>query len=187
VINKSLNIAANRKAVKYEKIEIFQRILWFAAYPFFRFSPRFCFGWRRFLLRVFGAVVGKHVHIYNSAVIYMPWNLRIEDWSSIGELAYIYNLGKTSIGKMVTISHRAHLCAGTHDYTDPALPLLKPPIVIKDQSWICADAFVGPGVTVGEGAVVGAGAVVTRDVPAWKVVVGNPAKILKERKIIDNG
>lgn len=151
--------------------------------PLFRYSPRFFFGFRTFLLRLFGANLGSNVHIYGTAVIYMPWNLEIGDWSSIGEYSFIYNLGKVTIGKCVTISHRAHLCAGTHDYEDPSMPLLKPPVFIGDQAWICADAYVGPGVSVGEGAVVGARAVVVKDVPPWTVVAGNPARVLKRRKI----
>jgi putative colanic acid biosynthesis acetyltransferase WcaF len=87
------------------------------------------------------------------------------------------------LGQRVTISHRAHLCAGTHDYTRPDLPLVKPPIVIRDQAWICTDAFIGPGVTVGEGVVVGARAVVTKDVEPWTVVAGNPARVIKKRTL----
>jgi putative colanic acid biosynthesis acetyltransferase WcaF len=132
---------------------------------------------------MFGATVGKHVNIYNSAGIYMPWNLKIGDWSAIGEHACIYNLGIISIGEKVTISQRAHLCAGTHDYTNPAMPLLRPPIDIKDQAWVAADAFVGPGVIIGEGAVVGARAVVVKDVEPWRVVAGNPAVVIKKRII----
>jgi putative colanic acid biosynthesis acetyltransferase WcaF len=130
---------------------------------------------------MFGAKVGSNVHVYNSAVIYMPWNLEIGDWSSIGEQAFVYNLGRVTIGSRTTISQRAHLCAGSHDFTDPALPLLKPPISIGDQAWVCADAFVGPGVSVGEGAIVGARAVVVKDVEPWHVVAGNPAKFIKMR------
>ena len=103
------------------------------------------------------------------------------DWSAIGEDALIYNLGPITLGQRVTISHRAHLCAGTHDYTQQDLPLLKPPIIIHDQVWICADAFVGPDVTVGEGAVLGAQAVVTKDVEPWTVIAGNPARAIKKR------
>jgi len=181
----SLDVAANRRARKYSTQEITRRIAWTAGQWLFRFSPRACFGWRRFLLRLFGAKVGRQVHIYNSAIIYFPWNLRIGDWSSIGEAALIYNLGPATIGQNVTISQRAHLCAGTHDYTKPDMPLLKPPIEIRDQSWICADAFVGPGVTVSEGAVVGARAVVTKDVAPWTVVAGNPARFIKKREMQD--
>ncbi len=96
--------------------------------------------------------------------------------------AYLsYNLGTITIGQRTTISQRAHLCAGTHDYRDPAMRLLKPPSHIADDAWICAEAFVRPGVTIGEGAVVGARAVAVKDVPAWTVVVGNPAKENSEK------
>ena len=105
------------------------------------------------------------------------------DWSAIGEDAFIYNLGKVTLGEKVTISHRAQLCAGTHDYTQPDLPLLKPPIVIENQAWICADAFIGPNVTIGEGAIVGARAVVMKNVEPWMIVAGNPAKLIKKREL----
>jgi putative colanic acid biosynthesis acetyltransferase WcaF len=181
-----LNIEANRRAIKYSSAIMLMRYLWAIVYPFYKLSPRPCFGWRRFLLRLFGAEVGKKVNIYNSATIYMPWNLRIGDWSCIGENALIYNLGSISIGEKTTISHGAHLCAGTHDFTDPTLPLLKPPITIGNQVWICADAFVGPGVTVGDGAVVGARAVALKDIDMWTVVGGNPARFIKRRILKSN-
>lgn len=176
-----LDIDANRKAVKYTKKELFFRVSWTIGRIFFRNSPRIFFRFRRCLLRIYGANIGIKVNIYPSAIIYMPWNLTIGDNSAIGEDALIYNLGKITIGNNATISHRAHLCAGTHDYSDPTLPLLKPPINIGDNAWICAQAFVGPGVTINEGAVVGAAAVVTKDVEAWTVVAGNPAKFIKKR------
>src|SRR5688572_5753862 len=149
-----LDIANNRTASKYSHREMALRILWGIGMCLFRCSPRGCFGWRRFVLRCFGARVGAHVNIYPSARIYFPWNLTVGDWSAIGEQAFIYNLGPVTLGQKVTVSHRAHLCAGTHDYTRPDLPLLKPPITIGNEAWICADAFIGPGVRVGEGAVV---------------------------------
>ncbi len=177
------DIASNRQQVRYSRQENLKRVLWAIVRPFFHFSPRVFFGWRNFLLRLFGARIGKHVHIYNSAQIYFPWNLEVGDWSAIGEYAFIYNLGPIHIGSQVTISQRVHLCAGTHDYTDPSLPLQKPPIVIGDQAWICADAFVGPGVTVGEGALVGARAVAVKDVEPWQIVAGNPARPIKKREL----
>ena len=179
----ALDIAANRRAKKYSYGELLRRVLWGVGRVFFRCSPRICFGWRRFLLRCFGAKIGKHVNTYPSTWIYFPWNLTVGDWSSIGEQAFIYNLGRVTIGEKATISHRAQLCAGTHDYTRPDLPLLRPPIVVQDQAWICADAFVGPGVTVGGGAIVGARAVVTKNVAQWTIVGGNPAKEIKKRTL----
>ncbi|SDW04711.1 putative colanic acid biosynthesis acetyltransferase WcaF [Thiocapsa roseopersicina] len=103
--------------------------------------------------------------------------------ASIGEWALIYNLGSVSIGDRATISHRAHLCAGSHDYRDPALPLLRLPIEVGPQAWICADAFVGPGRRIGEGAIVGAAAVVVKDVPPWTIVAGNPARVIRSRQM----
>lgn len=176
-----LDIASARKSKKYPVSELIQRVLWALVFPGFRCSPRLCWGWRRFLLRLFGAKVGKRVHIFPSVRIFAPWHFTIGEDSSIGFDALIYNLGPVSIGQRVTISQRAHLCAGSHDYTDPTFPLTKPPVRIDDEAWVCADALVGPGVTIGEGAVVAAGSVVLKHVEPWAVVGGNPAKVLKKR------
>lgn len=178
-----LDIAACRQARPYRQLEYLGRVLWALATPLFRFSPRPLFAWRRLLLRLFGAQMGHDAHIYPTARIYLPWNLTLGDQASIGEWALIYNLGPVDIGARATISHRAHLCAGTHDYRDPALPLLRLPIAIGPQAWVCADAFVGPGRRVGEGAIVGAAAVVVEDVPPWHIVAGNPARVIKKREL----
>ncbi len=178
-----VDVAANRASRRYSMSENLRRVAWACAQPLFRWSPRPLFGWRRFLLRLFGARIGRHVHVYASARVTMPWNLEVGDWSAIGEDVLVYDLGPVTIGARVTVSHGAHLCAGTHDHRDPAMPLLKPPIAIGDQAWICADAFVGPGVTVGEGAVVGARAVATRPVAPWTIVAGNPAGVVGTRTL----
>ena len=179
-----LNILENRKLHPYSKTEYFGRILWSIFFLFFRYSPRVFFGWRNFMLRLFGAKIGKNVHIYPSAVIYLPWNLKVGNDSSIGEWALIYNLGKIDIGSKATISHRAHLCAGTHKYFKANLPLMRLPIKIGDQVWICSDSFIGPNVIIGNSAIVGAGAVVMKNVKSRQIVAGNPAKFIKLRKIL---
>jgi putative colanic acid biosynthesis acetyltransferase WcaF len=181
-----LDIAANRRARKFSRGELARRVLWGFGSFAFRLSPRTCFGWRRFVLRCFGAKIGANVNTYPSTRVYFPWNLTVGDWCAIGEDAFIYNLGPVTLGEKVTVSHRAQLCAGTHDFTQPDMPLLKPPIVLNDQAWVCADAFVGPGVTVGEGAIVGARAVVMKNVRPWTIVVGNPAKEIKNRVLETN-
>ncbi len=178
-----VDVARNRAARRYSRRENARRVLWDLVTPLFRFSPRPCFGWRRLLLRAFGARVGREVHVYPSTVIVMPWNLALGDFASLGEHVFVYDLGPISIGARATVALRAHLCAGTHDLRRADLPLQKPPIVIGAQAFVAADAFVGPGVTVGEGAVVGARAVVMRDVPPWTVVVGNPARAVRTRTI----
>lgn len=108
----------------------------------------------------------------------MPWNLVLEDSCAIGEHAFIYSLGKVRVGRNATISYRSHVCAGTHDFNDPTLPLLKPAVVIEDNVFIGTEAFIGPGVTIGNGAIVGARAVVVKDVPPMHIVAGNPARTI---------
>ena len=182
----TLDINSNRTAIKYSRKELFLRVLWGFGKVVFRLTPRPCFGLRRGILRAFGSKVGSNVNVYPSALIYYPWNLEINDDSSIGEWALVYNLGCVTIGERTTISQRVHLCAGTHDYRNPTLPLIKPPIEIGDEVWVCADAFIGPSVTIANGAVVGARSVVTRNVESLAVVAGNPAKFVKVRVIGDS-
>ena len=177
----TFDIEANRAAVKWTFGEKVGRVLWGLLSPLFRCSPRPCRCWRNFLLRIFGAKVGKNVHIDPSVRIFIPWNLKIGDWSSVGFEALLYNLGPLTIGEKVTVSQRAHLCGGSHDYRSATMNLIKAPIVIGDGAWICADAFIGPGVKVGRGAVVGARAVVVKDVGEGAVVAGNPAVQVGER------
>ncbi len=184
--NKKLDIGACRNLKSYSFFDYIKRILWTITSPAFFLSPRNMFYWRSFLLRIFGAKVGKNVNIYPSAKIYMPWNLKIGEFSSIGEWALIYNIGKVEIGKSVTISHKTQLCSGTHDYTNPKLPLIKKRIIIHDYVWICTDAFIGPGCEIGEGSIVGAKTVVVKNLGNWSIFVGNPAKFLKRREIMKN-
>lgn len=177
----SLDIAANRSSRKWTRKELLGRLLWSLCSPLFRFSPRLLWGWRRGLLRTFGAHIGREVRIDPSARIFIPWNLKIGDWSAVGFDVLLYNLGPLEIGEKATISQRAHLCGGSHDFRDPAMPLLKCAVTIGDGAWICADAFVGPGVIVSKGAVVGARAVVVKDVEAAAIVAGNPARMIGQR------
>lgn len=178
-----LDIAGNRQQRKYSRREQLQRVLWGLAWPLFRLSPRPLWGWRRWLLRCFGARIGEDVHIYPSVRIFLPSLLSVGDQSAVGEDVLLYNLGPLRIGRQSTISHRAHLCGGSHDDSDPRLPLIRAPIEIGDGAWICADAFLGPGVRIGDRAVVGARAVVVREVTADQVVAGNPARVLRRRQL----
>jgi putative colanic acid biosynthesis acetyltransferase WcaF len=177
------DLPANRAARKYSWPVQLRRVLWIFGEYALRLSPRPCFGWRRGVLRLFGAKVGRAVNVYSSTRIYMPWNVEIGDWAAIGEDAFIYCLGKVYIGAGASVAYRAHICAGTHDFSDPALPLLKPTVIIEDHAWIGTDAFIGPGVTVCRGAIVGARAVVVKDVPPMQIVAGNPARQIGMRRI----
>lgn len=148
---------------------------------FFRLSPRPCHRWRAFLLRCFGAQLGENVHIYPRASIWAPWNLICADTVAIADEAVIYNPSTVTLGSHATISQQAYLCGATHDYHDPAFPLLAFPISICGHAWICARATVQAGVQVGEGAVLALGAVATRDLDAWTVYGGIPAARIKAR------
>lgn len=174
-----IDVAANRSARKWTWREQAGRLLWALSAPFFRLSPRPLWGWRRSMLRVFGAQVGRDVHIYPTARITMPWNLSMGEGCAVGDRAILYALGPIKIGQCATISQGAHLCAGTHDITRADRPLLKPPITIGADAWICADAFVGPGVNVGNGAIVGARSVVIKNVSENTIVAGNPARLIR--------
>lgn len=158
-------------------------MIWIFLWPLFRLSPRpYFWGWRRVLLRLCGARIANQVHVHPSVRIAIPWNVDLGPYAAVGDGATLYSLGPIHIGARATISQGAHLCAGTHDWRDPAMPLLKLPIVIGPDAWICAEAYVGPGVTVGEAAIVGARAVVTKDVAPSAIVVGNPAREIGRRQ-----
>jgi putative colanic acid biosynthesis acetyltransferase WcaF len=178
------DLRANRAAVKYSRLEQLRRVAWALGRWLLVLSPRPCFAWRRAVLRLFGARIGPHVNVYPSSRIYMPWNVSIGEWTALGEDVLVYSLGKVVIGRRVTVSYRAHLCAGTHDFSDPALPLLKPPVTLDDDAWVGTEAFLGPGVTVGAGAIIGARAVVVRSVAPGAIAVGNPARIVGTRNVV---
>jgi putative colanic acid biosynthesis acetyltransferase WcaF len=147
----------------------------------FRTSPRPCHRWRAFLLRCFGAKLGKSCHIYGSARIWAPWNLVCDDHATIGDEAVVYNPEHIALGSHAIVSQQAYLCGATHDYEDPAFPLVAFPISVGAYAWICARATVQPGVSVGVGAILALGSVATRDLEPWGVYAGVPARKVKSR------
>ncbi|GHV57257.1 hypothetical protein FACS1894182_05640 [Bacteroidia bacterium] len=97
-----------------------------------------------------------------------------------------YNADKITIGDNATVSQKTSLCTASHDITSPENKWISAPIVVEDQAWIAAEAYIAPGVTIGQGAVVGARTAVFKDVEPWTVVGGNPAKFIKKREIKTN-
>jgi len=174
-----IDVNSNRRVPKWTRPQQAGRVLWTLFHPVFRFSPRPMWGFRRSILRMFGAQVGSGAHVYPTVKIAIPWNIRLGQDCAVGDCAILYSLGLISIGHRCTISQGAHLCAGTHDIADPARRLLKLPICVGNDAWVCADAFIGPGVNIGNGAIVGARAVVMRDVQASVIMVGNPAQQIR--------
>ena len=158
------------------------RAAWGIVYAtLFRFSPRPLHAWRAFLLRSFGAKLGANTHICPKARIWAPWNLVCADQATIADDAVIYNPERIELGSHAIVSQQAYLCGATHDYEDPAFPLVAFPISIGSYAWICARATVQGGVSVGEGAVLGLGAIATRDLDPWAVYAGIPARKVKAR------
>lgn len=138
-------------------------------------------GWKRCLLRLFGAKIANTAVVHSRAKIYYPANLTMEAYSCIASDVDCYNVAHITIGANSTVSQGAYLCTASHDITNPFNPLITAPIIIEDQAWVAAEAFVGMGITIGQGAVVGARAAVFKSVEPWTVVGGNPAKFIKKR------
>jgi putative colanic acid biosynthesis acetyltransferase WcaF len=159
-----------------------ERALWGVAWGLLAaWTPPPLHGWRRALLRLFGARIAPTARIYGTAKIWYPRYLSVADHAVIGPGATCYSMAPIAIGAGATVSQRAHLCAGTHDIDDAHFQLVAEPISVGAKAWIAAEAFVGPGVTVGEGAVLGARGVTAKDLPAWSVSVGNPARVIRSR------
>ena len=148
--------------------------------------PPIGWGWRRILLRLFGARIGEGAKVYPSTRIWLPRNLTMEAWSSIGPGADCYCQAPISLGERAIVSQRAYLCSGDHDHRNPAHQLVARPIPIGANAWIAAEAFVGPGVSVGAGAVLGARGCTMKDIPAGTVWAGNPARPVAEREFGGN-
>lgn len=160
-----------------------KRQLWNTTYLLlFKFSPRPLHIWRSILLRLFGAKIGKGVHIYPGAKIWAPWNLNVGNYVGIADGATIYNMDIIKIGNYSVISQGAHLCGGSHDYNSSNFQLFAKPIILGEHVWVCAEAFVSLGVTVPDGVVIGARSLVTKTITEpWSVYAGHPAKRIGAR------
>ncbi len=138
---------------------------------------------RRFLLRLFGAKIGRGVVLKPGVRIKFPWRLYIDDYSWIGESCWIDNLADVKIGKHCCLSQAASLCTGNHDRRSTQFTLITSPIIIEDYAWIAAFARVGPGVTVAEGAMLGFGSTATHNLQSWGIFAGSPC-VFKEKRIL---
>lgn len=163
------------------------RLVWQATWLVLaRWTPPPLHGWRRLVLKLWGANMGPGARVHASAQIWWPGNLSLGAQALIGPGARIYNQGRIAIGERAVISQRAHLCASSHDLADPHFQLVLRPIAIGARCWVAAEAFVGPGVTMGEGAVLGARGALFADAAPWVVYRGNPAietgqRVLRDR------
>ena len=157
-------------------------MLWWITYSlFFRTSLQPFYRWRRFLLRCFGAKIGKKVLIRPTARITYPWKVKIGDYSWIGDEVQLYSLGDITIGSHTVISQRSYICTGTHDYESESFDIHAYPITIGDHCWVATDVFVSPGITIENGAVVGARSTVVKNINAYTINIGSPSKEIKTR------
>ncbi|AJZ90181.1 acyl transferase [Klebsiella michiganensis] len=157
------------------------QLWWLVQATLFAWSPQVLYSWRAFLLRLFGAKVGKKVVIRPSVKITYPWKLTLGDYAWVGDDAVLYTLGEISIGANSVVSQKCYLCTGSHDYMSKHFDITQSPISIGEKCWLATDVFVSPGVTIGDGCVVGARSSVYKSLPANAVCRGNPAVKIRDR------
>jgi glycosyltransferase involved in cell wall biosynthesis/acetyltransferase-like isoleucine patch superfamily enzyme len=158
-------------------------MLWHVVWlTLFRTTPKPLNAWRLFLLRLFGCKVQGSPYVSASVMIRMPWHLELGEGSCVNYGVDLYTLGRIKLHPRCTVAQGAYLCTGTHDMTDPIYPLVVGDIEIGEEAFVGVRALIMPGVIVHEGGIVGGGAVVTKDVPPWTVVAGNPAKVIRARE-----
>lgn len=159
------------------------RAVWYLAWLLLAsWTPPPLHAWRRVLLRAFGARIAPSARIYRNTTVWLPSNLTMGENAVLGPRANCYCQAPITLADYAIVSQGAHLCAGTHDVDDPNFQLVAKPIVLESHAWIAAEAFVGPGVHVGEGAVLGARGVAFRNLDAWTIYAGNPARPLRQRR-----
>lgn len=183
-INERSWLRADEQITKSNKL---RRLVWGVVWTCFArpFPRSMAMGWKRMLLRAFGAKIASTAVVYATARVFQPWLLIMDDYACLADGVDCYNAAPIHIGRNATVSQRAFLCTAGHNIMDPHHHQIDAPIVIEEQAWVCAEAFVIQGVTVGQGAVCAARAVVIKDVEPWTVVGGNPAKFIKKRVLIN--
>ena len=154
-------------------------LLWSICWPLFcGWTPKPLNAWRLLWLRVFGAKIDGAPFVHQRARIALPWNITLHDRACVGDRANLYSLGEIEIHADATVAQEVYLCTGTHDFSSPNRELQTAKITVGAGAFVCARAFVLPGVTIGERAIVGACAVVTRSVADGAKVAGNPARVV---------
>jgi putative colanic acid biosynthesis acetyltransferase WcaF len=163
---------------------VVRELLWLLVSLFlFRLCPLKLSALKCAVLRLFGARVGRGVVFKPQVKITFPWRLTLGDHVWLGEECWLFNLAPITVEDNVCISQRAFLCTGNHNYKLPTFNLITGPIRLERGAWICANSFVGPGVTVGTHAVLAAGSVTAKDLEPHGVYQGNPAVRVNTRFI----
>lgn len=158
------------------------QLWWLVQSCLFSTSPQFMYGWRRFLLRAFGATIGQGAIIRPTVRVTYPWKLTVGNHAWIGDHVDLYTLDDIIIGDHVVVSQRSYLCTGSHDPSSRTFSIYAKPIVVKEGAWVATDVFVGPGVTVGRNALIGARSSLFSDAEPDFLYVGSPAHKMKPRE-----
>jgi putative colanic acid biosynthesis acetyltransferase WcaF len=157
-------------------------ILWEFCWLFFcAWTPKPLNPWRLFWLRLFGCSIHGLPFVHQRARIALPANVTLHDRACVGDRANLYSLGQIEIGVRATVAQEAYLSTGSHDFSNPAMPLTVARISIGEDAFIGARAFVLPGIMIGARSVIGACSVVTKDVPPDVIAAGNPCRVVRSR------
>jgi putative colanic acid biosynthesis acetyltransferase WcaF len=177
-----LRLTSNRGYVHARSA--FVRVLWGVIETLVLANPLVTpYAWKRAVLRLFGAHVGRDVIIKPSVRVKCPWHLSIGDNAWIGERVWIDNFVDVRIGANACVSQGAYICTGNHDWSDPGMGRTVEVVDIGDGAWVGAFARIAPGVTVGREAVVTLGSVLVEDAAPRGIYQGNPATWIRERTI----
>lgn len=134
-----------------------------------------------FILKIFGAKIGKHVVIKPFVKIKFPWLLEIGNHVWLGENTWIDNLSLVSIGSNVCISQNSVILTGNHNYKLDSFNLITKPIYIEDEVWIGANCFITNGITLGKKSVILVSSTLTQSTEENSIYKGNPAVKIKSR------
>jgi putative colanic acid biosynthesis acetyltransferase WcaF len=159
----------------------FVQLWWMVQATLFHGSPQVMYGFRRWLLRLFGARIGNNVMLRPTVEVTYPWKLVIGNDCWIGDHVTLYTLGEIHIGDNAVVSQHSYICAASHNYTVPSFDIYDSPVYIESEAWVASGVFVAPGVRIRHGAVIGARSVVLNDMPEMMLCAGYPAKPLRHR------
>lgn len=157
--------------------------LWYFVKEMFIYSAFPFNSFRIFLLRLFGAKIGKGFVLKPHVIIKFPWHLTIGDNVWIGENVWIENQAKVIIEDNVCISQRAMLITGNHDYRKPTFDLIIGEIILKEGAWVGSDAKVCPGTIMQSHSILTVGSVASGILEPYSIYQGNMAVKIKDRKM----
>lgn len=161
----------------------FSKGLWYLVNICFFKSAFPFYGGKRFLLRLFGAKIGRGVIIKPHVSIKYPWRLNIGNFVWIGENVWIDNLATVTLKDNSCVSQGAMLLCGNHNYKKVSFDLIVGEITLEEGAWAGAQSVVCPGVKLGSHSLLTVGSVATHNLEPYWIYQGNPAQKVKERQI----